>query len=54
MLVAGKLEQESLERTARSGQLCDMIERPGWLGHDSEDQTVGTGELGTRVPEQDS
>jgi hypothetical protein len=32
----------------------DRIERKRLLGHDRKDRTVGTGELGTRVLEQDS
>jgi hypothetical protein len=43
----------SLDRSARQMRL-DRIERKRLLGHDSKDRTVGTGELGTRVLEQDS
>jgi hypothetical protein len=53
-----QLGQESLDRTRQSGKdslhliedRTEQIERPG---HDSKDRT-GTGELGTRVLEQDS
>jgi hypothetical protein len=47
--------QESWNRKAwkeQPGQVSlDRIERTGWLGHDSKDQTARTGELRTSVSE---